>query len=988
MTVQWTSVDVPLGAGLDTKTNEKLLKPPFAADLVDATFPASGVAGYETRKGYVKIGTSTTVTAIDTLIPVNNELLVLDGTDLYTVSELANNVDLINRGDLLSVEVKQTPLDNQNVNQTYGQIAEAGGLQVFSWTQGSHCYYTVKDSVTGAVISRNTQLTNGTKSQIVTFDTGIMIIWHDGSSTTMESEFIPFYDPSTPVSTQLATDANATAIFDCVENGQGNRAILAYFDDSGTNRCTVLLIDAAATIIDSDTIAGIGATVAVSVAANTGKNYAYTISGTNSYNQIVTPTFTDLSGAGAPSTTFLSFSPINIATVYLEDAAVQSSPAIFLEAAGDLVYAAGVLLIRQSNLASRAFLINNKAYAHIAHHSSLQNTLFLLDYPDGQIQASCLNGIAGAAVSGVLPKVTNKTWAPVYRENLDIDLDPDDAIPTDAFSQFGLKRVEYNDSFKPQAVEYGYSAYIASGILWQYDGINLVEQGFLVFPEDITPSAPAGTGSLDVGKDYSYRVYYEWTNAQGERQRSTTARIVTQLTTSSQRVQLVIPTLCHTHKGNDVSIVVYRTEGNPNIIGGAPFYRVSDPDPDTAGATNGYINNDITADTVTFVDEMADTDLRTKELDYLNTNELDNVAPVSASIIGEAKKRVWLAGFERPNQIQFSKLNTRRTDQLEFHDLQTLDVPEDDGPVTAFGELKHFVVVFKENSCYAISGEGPNNLGAGFFNLPQLVSHDVGCINQRTVVNIPQGIMFQSNKGIWLLGQNLDMRYIGANVEAYNDQTFTAATLIPDENQVIFLTESGSTLMYNYLVDGWSRYTNHEGNHATLFNGVYTYARTNGEIYRQSGYTDNGTHYAMKFVTAPIAIKGVQGKQRIRHVRLLGQYYSPHELRVGVRYDHEPGVIDEGTWNPADGVAVDNYGEGAYGSGAYGGAGSPVYQARFNLPRQKCQSVQFVIDTINTTGNAGRAVSIQAIQVEVGAKTGTHELSVDSSFSATGGSTT
>jgi hypothetical protein len=257
-----------------------------------------------------------------------------------------------------------------------------------------------------------------------------------------------------------------------------------------------------------------------------------------------------------------------------------------------------------------------------------------------------------------------------------------------------------------------------------------------------------------------------------------------------------------------------------------------------------------------------------------------------------------------------------------------------------------------------------------------------------------------------------------------------------------------------------------------VWNNVYTYARTNGRIYKQGDtYADDGVHYGMKFVTAPIGIRGVQGKQKVKLLRLLGEYYSPHTLRVGLRFNHEPGISDFGTWDPeTGGVAVEAYGLGYYGgtlfganlghqssgelaigstallttsatdwptsgtlrltegattelvtytrsdafnftisattfayeksevvisdhSGAteenedYGGSGSPVYQARFNMPRQKCQVVQFVIDTTNT-GGAGRAVSIQALQAEIGAKTGTGELAVDRSFSASGGSTT
>ena len=982
MTVQWTSVDIPLGAGIDTKTNEKLLKPPAAADLVDAIFPASGVAGYETRQGYQAIDTDTTVSSIDTLVAHNNELLVLDGTNLYTVSEISNNVDLISRGGLTSLEVKQTPLDNQATNQTDGQLLEHAGLRVSCWLDTT-IKYTIADSTTGAIVASNINIPNSSKAQITYTNNAIIIVYYNSSTAAMDAVVIPAYAPTTPSTVVLASNAHgSTVMFDCCESSELERVFLAFLDDSGSTRSTVLLFDEAGSVIDSDTVTTIGNTVALAVASNDGNYFEALAFGTNSYQQHRTDTYAT-SVAASPTLVLTSIQVVRASVIY-----VGTAQNLWQEEAGDIVTGPLGGEIRHSNIASSAFVLNGTAHIHLAYHSTLQHTFFLVDNINS-VQAKCCVGIAGANVTGALPRVLNGTWAPVYREKLDIDVDPDVAeTEANVFSQFGLKRVQYNDTYRPNSVQYGYASYINSGILWQYDGINLVEQGFHVYPEfsdgSVVPSN--STGGIASDKSYSYRVYYEWTNAQGERQRSTTARAMTAtLGASDDTVTLTIPTLSHTAKGNNVSIVVYRTEGNPNIVGGAPFYRASNPDPGSNTGNNRYVANDITSDSVTFVDGLTDSSLIVNELDYLNSGELDNTAPKSASVMAEAKKRVWLAGFERNNEILFSKQNARKTDQLEFHDLQTLDVPDEDGPVTAFGELKHFVIVFKANSCFAISGEGPNNLGTGFFNLPQVVSLDVGCINQRSVVNTPQGILFQSNKGIWLLGENLGMQYVGANIEKYNNQTITSASIIPEENQVIFLTDSGSTLMYNYLIDGWARYSNHEGSHSVIWNGTYTYARNNGQIYRQGGYSDNGVHYAMKFVTAPVGIKGAQGKQRIRHVRLLGQYYSPHTLRIGLRYDHEPGVSDEGTWDPSEGVTISNYGEGSYGVGGYGGDGSPVYQTRFNLPRQKCQVIQFVIDTTNT-GNAGRAVSIQAIQLEVGAKKGTNELSVDSSFSATGGS--
>ena len=121
---------------------------------------------------------------------------------------------------------------------------------------------------------------------------------------------------------------------------------------------------------------------------------------------------------------------------------------------------------------------------------------------------------------------------------------------------------------------------------------------------------------------YTYRVYYEWINARGERQRSTTGELFTVDASdglvAGDDIVLDIPTLTHTEKGTDVSIVVYRTEKDPNIVGGAPFYRCSSPDPTSTG-DNAYLANSTSAATVTFTDAMADTDLVAKELDYLNS---------------------------------------------------------------------------------------------------------------------------------------------------------------------------------------------------------------------------------------------------------------------------------------------------------------------------------------------------------------------------------
>ena len=1005
MTLEWTTIDVPLGAGVDTKTNEKLLKPPACADLSDAVFPATGVSGYETRKGYDRIRTDTTISSIDSFATRDNELLVIGNDKLYSVSELENNVDLVEKGQLLAVKVQQDTLDTQAVNQTFGQIITHNGLQVHCWYDSgtSTVQYTVADATTGAIISADNSIAGSNRPKLTRVGSSIQIIYWASATTALRSTVIPTYAPSSTSDVELVSDVDTTGIFDVIETTSAlTSSFIAYGQLSVTDNIYSFIIDEAGdvsqtTLVATNTMAALAVGVTdssfvVVFTEDLGDVYFYesdsgpTIIGT--FAEITYNTFSDTetiayvwdgtnhniwfstAGPSADRDNYVRFYQGTTAEIDLDD------------------FDTPVYTLQHSTLSSSGFLAGTEACVHVSYAGALQGTHFLID-TTGTVQAKCCGGVAETTTSPHLPRVIDGTWAPVYREHLDIDVDPDIAeVVTNVFAQKGLKKVSYDFTYRPVFAEYGDATYINSGILWQYDGVELVEQGFHIYPEGITISAANSTGSLAVSTSYSYRVYYEWTNARGERQRSTTATIITESTgASDDTMTLVIPTLAHTNKSTDVSIVVYRSEGDPNLLGGSPFYRISDANPENNTGNNRYVINANSSATVSFVDGMTDALLVVNELDYLNSGELDNITTPSASIMGEAKGRVWMGDFEKENRVMYSKTNARGRDQLEFHDTLWVDIPEAGGKPTAFGALNFHVVVFTENACYAFSGEGRNNLGAGFFNLPQVVSLDVGCIEQRSVVNIPEGIVFKSNKGIWRLGHNLDMKYIGANVEAYNDQDITNATLIPEENHVVFLTSSGRTLVYNYIIGEWTTWTNHAGASAVIWNGTYTYARTDGRIYRQgSNYSDDGVHYAMKFVTAPIGIKGVQGKQKIRHIRLLGEYYSAHTLRVGLRFNHEPGVSDFGTWDPSDGITVSLYGAGAYGAGAYGGSGSPVYQTRFNMPRQKCQTVQFVIDSTNT-GGAGRAVSIQAIQIEVGAKRGTGELSVDSSFSATGGST-
>ena len=249
---------------------------------------------------------------------------------------------------------------------------------------------------------------------------------------------------------------------------------------------------------------------------------------------------------------------------------------------------------------------------------------------------------------------------------------------------------------------------------------------------------------------------------------------------------------------------------------------------------------------------------------------------------------------------------------------------------------------------------------------------------------MPNGIMFQSDKGIWLLGRDLSTNYIGAPVEAYNSQTVQSANVIPGTNQVRFILESGVTLVYDYYFGQWSTFTNVNAISATLYQGFHTYLNEFGQVYQETPgtYLDGSTPVLMSVTTAWINVAGLQGYERFYAMTLLGTYYTPFFLNATISYDYNPSAseaiqIYPNDYAPAYGLDV-NYGSG----GNFGGPGN-VFSARMFPSKQKCESFQITLTEIYDSSYgqaAGQGLSLSGINLLVGVKRGTRTQSAAKSF--------
>jgi hypothetical protein len=439
------------------------------------------------------------------------------------------------------------------------------------------------------------------------------------------------------------------------------------------------------------------------------------------------------------------------------------------------------------------------------------------------------------------------------------------------------------------------------------------------------------------------------------------------ITSDFASATLVIPTLRLTAKPN-ARIVVYRWSVANQI-----YYMVS-------SITNPTLNN-TGVDTVTYVDTQNDNQIVGNVIIYTTGGVVENIAPPSTQIMTLFGSRLFLLDAEDTNLLWYSKQVIEAT-PVEMSDLFTIYVAptigsaKSTGPITSLGNMDDKLIIFKRDAAYYLQGVGPDNTGANDdFITPTFIAGTVGCSNQQSIVLIPTGLMFQSDKGIWLMDRNLGTSYIGANVEDFTSSaTVLSAITIPGTNQVRFTLDSGVTLMYDYYVQEWSTFVNIPGISSCIYNNLHTYLRSDGEIFQETDgvYLDGSSPTLMSFTTSWFNVAGLQGYQRAFQYYLLGQYLTPHFLQVQTAYDYQSNPSQSNTIMPDNFSPV--WGSDlTWGASTPWGGPSPSEQWRVDLTQQKCQAVQISVQEIYDPSfgvPAGAGFTMSGLNLIMGAKSG------------------
>lgn len=1010
MTLRETETHFRFTGGVETKSDEKTVPTTRLLALENGVFAKAG--SIKKRNGYESIAT---VAGGIRMASRADELLVF--TPSRSSSLQSENGTPQDAGAVYSAVAADRALVITGTQQTMPDHATLSGIRVDAWEDSrGGVWWSVQDAVSDRILLAPTQADAvGRSPRCVPCGTNLHIYY---AVPTQRRIMVIVVAPSNPgvavTPAILVEDLDSTqSMYDACPTGRINTPAAIVWFEFGTTSIRIGYVDASGVLGSPAT----GHPTALTYAANRGAaspiGLAFFTNGASTGDRFIVA-LVDATNAGgtiqfsggtlgvdiafvSAALTYTATSVLRVAvacdTFGVPCAAFEESAAAASNRFTVVVEGANQTTVRSIGLASRAFAIVDDIFAVFVHDTTFFNTYItyrISDAPaDGvvpvgrQSPAEASGAPTRQHVSSVHVLGSVATFALPVKERLISE-------GNDKFTETGLRifTLDFDNEQSHQYAQLGAGLYLAGGCPMHYDGRRWSELGFHVGPELIA-TVNAGGGSMTSATTYEYIAWYEATDALGEIHRGPTS-IGTLVTMGGgdTQVTLTLPTLRVTLKAN-VRIMVARSLA-AKTGDTARHFRVTSLDPSTAGAVNGYVANSTSVDTVSFVDRMSDTTLLTFDEIYTDAGILSNDPAPLGRAMARGKSRLFSLDPSDGTLVRYSQ---------QLDDGYGVEWPPDlmirtdtiGGDATAITTRDNRVIVWCEGAIYTFAGDGPSANGdtsVSGFSAVELVPGDVGCTEPASIVLTPHGHMFKSSKGIYLLGNDFSLQYVGAPVERYNSQTIRRATVLPDRTAVVFLTDSGLTLLYDYLFGQWSTFTNHEGLDAAVVAGQYHYLRADGRVFRETidAFSDAGARIRLLLETAWIhMLDQLQGFQKFFEMYLLGTWTSAHQLGIQYQTDYTPqwtdavwldatGATSSAGWITGTGantigvetIAGSSYGDGEYGVGDYGGTMPGQYEWRLDL-YEPGESIQFRFQDFEANGFSGASFELTELVLTGGA---------------------
>lgn len=994
-------VPVIFEGGVDTKTTAQTVVPGKFLVLENCVrLKANKV---KKRFGFQALGmdlnTGGTINNGKALARFKDDLLLFgrDSTDssqdrIY--SYLSSNNNWVSRGAASAAVIDSLPIIRNSYKQSMGDIAVGNGLTLSVWEDS-------RGGVRGSVVDNTTNVsvlydfsisTTATRVKCIHIDDTFIIWYLEGA--VMKARTISGLSPTSLSAAQTVIGAGVAGPFDIVAISD-NYGVYAATVSSQVRYGYVLPDGTVGDLLDgvpnsiTTTFSGANA-LTVSADEATSQIYVAAIDGSNVLH-VECNTY-DFLNAGldsvATGVTGRNVTVVrNAATiqVYYEASATNTydhyiiGRTVTWSGSGSPTLSAATTFMRSVGLSTKAFVIEDQIYVGATFETDVQPTYFIIR-DDGLIVARVLGSLGGGltrGTDGVLKsglcrsaEVNAAAQYVLFNVRLKLQAAQDNTLLS---ASEGLNRIQVSIGTSTYSTDtLGENLHVAGGTLLDYDGVSVFEHGFHVFPEEVTSSVASGSATFPATGTYSYQATYEWVDARGQIHRSAPSFITSQtLGATTAEISIVVPKLRLTSKQANgrapVKIVIYRSDVNLSAV----LYKLVEIANDSTSEPN-VVKTD---DQITFTDTNSlGADLTSQEILYTTGGTLENIAPSSSKVLARHKNRIFLGDLEDETRIQYSR-EWVYGESVCFSDGLEIRVDALGGKVTAMQSLDDKLVIFKRDRLFALSGDGPVDTGANnTFTLPILVSGDVGTRDPDSLIIMPNGLMFKSDKGIYLLTPGLQLEYVGAAVEDFNHLSISGAVLMEDLNEIRYTTSDGSTLVYNYYFNQWSTFTNYEAESCVIGLNSFLHLKSDGTVNQEipDTYDDNGQRIQMNIETSWMSVAGLQGFQRVYWIHALGDFKSHHYAKMKLAYNFESVYNEVMYYDTRTGQGTGVYGDiGPYGTGPYGGSldASTVWQFRTKPARQRCESIKIRLEDLDTIAETpGACFELVGITFVVGVK--------------------
>lgn len=819
-----------------------------------------------------------------------DELLSLTDTKAYSYAPTLSN--WVAKGNMSVLAMTAEPYSASVFSYSTQDAAIVGNLMCLVYeADTAQIHYTIIDLQTGERIVLDTYIgTAGSRPRVVGLASSFAIVYWN-NATDIKARTISTATPTTlGGEVALKTDAGASGNFDIQRSGSADSFLLGYHSTTVgkiTSICSVTsALAASATVGNADApdqCMGWG-----TWDASDGKQYL---------------TYVSSAGGGHKYLTITVGSPPAISATTVLDATTTAARNVTgawtgitftwaVEVGGSPSYNTLLKGFKRSvGLAGRMIKVGSNYYIPATYASTLQSTYFLLDI-NGSVVGKAFYGTGGGltARTGHIPSLPAIDSTTVMWPTLRLVQTPDasaGAVYT-GLTLWGL-RLDFSGSGVGAPKRLNENLLVPGGLLRGYDGNSITELGFHLFPENPTLTAGAG-GALTVSSTYQYVIQWTWFDGRGQKHTMCGTANSVALGGAQNRVTLTIPTLRLTDKtawsggGTGVWLVdIYRTTAN-----GTVFYKIT--------AQASYIMNLTTADTISYVDDAADSSITNKEQLQFTAGgggELMNTPPPAMRLLEVVGQRAWGVA-EDPTVAWYSKLANVAGYGVGFNAGLFVTLDADDGAPTAIGDLEGAAVIFKRSSIYVTSGDGLSNNNTGVnFDVKRLATK-VGSVGP-FVARTPDGVLYKSATGFYMLTTAQQSVYVGAGVAAYDSLTVTGVVVMDDKSQVRFTTSEGRTLVYDWSIRGadglgtWTTFVTQAASCATLWKKTFVFIKSDGTAVQEvSGqYNDDGAAIDPQMKTTWITGGDGMAAKRLYELQALVEFKSTCGLTCAFSFDFD-----------------------------------------------------------------------------------------------------